>query len=1266
MSELAVAAKPRIAALKPEARRDGSDVENGLNIEEQSQAATCACGGACPRCDGNAAGISTGEDASPTALQGNHNALPDSVRGSMEQQSGMDLSSVKVHYNSPEPYHLGANAFARSNDIHLAPGHEEELPHEAWHVVQQMQGRVQANGTRNGVPTNLDAALESEADTIGEKSVTHPAASSVVQKRQATAPASMIAGAGIAQLSPAKIVTVEVYPKTSEVVITLENGQKYTYPLNTSELQEPAPVDSSNTPEYESGTKIPAQHKASQTTDRHAAQKYNYKWGFNFVDGQPSMNEFPASSYSVIFYLKGADGSGTGKGEGDGSGDKKGEGETSEKKDPPPSTEGDGDKKQAPQEVTDFIGKIGGTDTDGTPLTEEEKLRVAAALSGLTEAQKEQFLKVKEQLAQKCDADTSCPSKSLADLLEFYKKLDEPSLEALSINQMLQTDPTTESEELPEEILLNLKKDAGSTADTVGKTKEINSNLALIQSKITDPALKKDLEQIDLSQLSELNTMIMIQGLLAGASERLPEIQPVAIELTTNIGKIRDFIVEEISWLLVEIAATALFSFLTAPLSGGTSLAAGAAATGHIALKLNKLRKLIVKIQNLVAVVTTIEDIISKFKTAKSALDKSDDLLGKFEEKRAQMQKFQDLLKKGEATAEQVTQMEDLEDELLELLLGSDTKVGMMDQLEPVMDKFFLPDDLTDDQLKQIIFDIPDGITAMEEMLAYKRAVEGGNADQSVTLSLKGFQAGYLLAPFVGFLTEVINDKLGEIMAEQSITERVIGIGGGKRRKGAGLKGSKTKPQQRLKKVKKNKDKRAEEQKKTADAAAADAKANDKDADKDKDKLDQPGAIAGDDSAAKWEKMKAEIQAIGGEAKELGGMTQMDVKKKATQITNKAEYKIFDAKIGIETDAGDPALNRLRVEDRGSTKVAAKPAANTSTKKRTRKNDILVSYLRPEIERHKSLNAAIKETFKTWPEDKSDTKDAIEAKLLELKKAHAYPIQFKYPGGKVTEKGKAEIEKEEVSGDIIAWKIMTSLRTGQLGEVARVLRPGNYWGSRNNPIELDWNKPAITSASDYEPIYIGPYTGGEARVTQQELKDHKSKSVADREKLADDVESRVSTPETKAKIKKWRLDPVIEKYDATSAPRSLPKPSMTSIGVIPKWQVKKGELFPFAPQPRNNAAGETFTGRVALFGFSASDEKKDGDHVWEVQVGGPDNVENMWPLESGLNQSAGGELERATIRTPDNKTKTMKKLKEEARTNIAGGKEMWIKIKSTK
>lgn len=95
--------------------------------------------------------------------------LPDGLRRGMEALSGEDLSDVRVHRGSSRPARLGAHAFAQGSDIHLAPGQERHLPHEAWHVVQQRQGRVPATGRVAGVAVNDDAALEREADRMGSR-----------------------------------------------------------------------------------------------------------------------------------------------------------------------------------------------------------------------------------------------------------------------------------------------------------------------------------------------------------------------------------------------------------------------------------------------------------------------------------------------------------------------------------------------------------------------------------------------------------------------------------------------------------------------------------------------------------------------------------------------------------------------------------------------------------------------------------------------------------------------------------------------------------------------------------------------------------------------------------------------------------------------------------------------------------------------------------------------------------------------------------------
>ncbi len=102
----------------------------------------------------------------------NKTGLPNNLKLGVEQLSGISLDDVKVHYNSKEPKQLKAHAYAKGTDIHVASGQEQHLPHEAWHVVQQKQGRVQATTQLKGnVNINDNASLENEATQMGKKAL---------------------------------------------------------------------------------------------------------------------------------------------------------------------------------------------------------------------------------------------------------------------------------------------------------------------------------------------------------------------------------------------------------------------------------------------------------------------------------------------------------------------------------------------------------------------------------------------------------------------------------------------------------------------------------------------------------------------------------------------------------------------------------------------------------------------------------------------------------------------------------------------------------------------------------------------------------------------------------------------------------------------------------------------------------------------------------------------------------------------------------------
>jgi hypothetical protein len=92
------------------------------------------------QCKGAAESPSPARLATPPGRGG----LPAGLKAGIESLSGLDMSAVQVWTNSPGPARINALAYAQGDQIHLGPGQERHLAHEAWHVVQQKQGRVRS------------------------------------------------------------------------------------------------------------------------------------------------------------------------------------------------------------------------------------------------------------------------------------------------------------------------------------------------------------------------------------------------------------------------------------------------------------------------------------------------------------------------------------------------------------------------------------------------------------------------------------------------------------------------------------------------------------------------------------------------------------------------------------------------------------------------------------------------------------------------------------------------------------------------------------------------------------------------------------------------------------------------------------------------------------------------------------------------------------------------------------------------------------------
>ena len=114
------------------------------------------------------------QEKSEPMKEENNTGLPGQLKAGVENLSGLSMDDVRVHYNSAQPAQLHALAYTQGTDIHIAPGQERHLPHEAWHVVQQKTGRVRPMIELKGASVNTDVALESEADRMGAEAKREP------------------------------------------------------------------------------------------------------------------------------------------------------------------------------------------------------------------------------------------------------------------------------------------------------------------------------------------------------------------------------------------------------------------------------------------------------------------------------------------------------------------------------------------------------------------------------------------------------------------------------------------------------------------------------------------------------------------------------------------------------------------------------------------------------------------------------------------------------------------------------------------------------------------------------------------------------------------------------------------------------------------------------------------------------------------------------------------------------------------------------------
>ena len=165
------------------------------------------------------------------------------------------------------------------------------------------------------------------------------------------------------------------------------------------------------------------------------------------------------------------------------------------------------------------------------------------------------------------------------------------------------------------------------------------------------------------------------------------------------------------------------------------------------------------------------------------------------------------------------------------------------------------------------------------------------------------------------------------------------------------------------------------------------------------------------------------------------------------------------------------------------------------------------------------------------------------------------------------------------------------------GGVATVPRSG----SRRNPFRLAWPKPPSTS---YPTLYFGGRIGvARAQSTMRGIMNSGGNNSTG-------TPIRAYTPHQRATL-----------------------PGGETIGIGGSYRVNVNTIVGPLSDATTPGGGKILRA-LRPYGFDATAEGLDGDHVREIQMGGIDDLVNLWPLDAGLNRGAGSTLASASVLYP--------------------------------
>jgi len=191
-----------------------------------------------------------------------------------------------------------------------------------------------------------------------------------------------------------------------------------------------------------------------------------------------------------------------------------------------------------------------------------------------------------------------------------------------------------------------------------------------------------------------------------------------------------------------------------------------------------------------------------------------------------------------------------------------------------------------------------------------------------------------------------------------------------------------------------------------------------------------------------------------------------------------------------------------------------------------------------------------------------------------------------------------------------------------------------------------------TSSAAYPNIYVGPAT--EQYIDQKWLK---SAATLKGKKAKDALAAEEPQLQKEAAFQSWSGEVQVYRAASTSNPPIPGGP----VGLAPAFaNLAPGKVLVYDEKGKTGGGGK-INKIFRPYGFRPSKEGMDGDHVMERQLGGPDAINNLWPLPMGENRSSG-----STVNTMEVTFAKTKMTVHKARERRKKKKMLYLLIKSVK